>query len=118
MNPIYYIADGLGGWRTTNDIHEWGNWFGSPDIMRPFSEGGKVVAKTRLPDGVEVSTVFLGMDHGFGYGAGDPILFETMIFGGPQDQYQERYCTFQEAQQGHAEAVQLAQSQEPVKGYE
>lgn len=37
----------------------------------------KIVAKDRVGP-VEVSTIFLGMDHSFG--SGDPVLWETMIF--------------------------------------
>ena len=54
---------------------------------------------------VSVSTVFLGMDHSFG--GGSPVLFETMIFGGEHDQYQERYCTWDEAEKGHQIACDL-----------
>ncbi len=50
-------------------------------------------------DSVKVSTVFLNIDHGDGIG--DPILFETMVFGGEYDGYQERYCTYDEAILGH-----------------
>jgi hypothetical protein len=45
-----------------------------------------------------VSTVFLGIDHGFG---DDPILFETMVFGGEYDGIQKRYSTWDEAVEGH-----------------
>lgn len=51
--------------------------------------------------GVKVSTVFLGLDHNFGLD-GPPVLFETMVFGGGFDQEQERYCTIEQAKQGHA----------------
>jgi len=54
-----------------------------------------------------VSTVFLGLDHNFS-GYGPPILFETMIFGGPYNTYQERYRTWDEAERGHARAVKKA----------
>lgn len=60
----------------------------------------------RFSIGVDISTVFLGFDHGFGQGL--PILFETMIFGGPYDQWQRRYCTWDEAEAGHRHAVALA----------
>lgn len=36
----------------------------------------------------KVSTVFLGIDHAFC--EGKPVLFETMIFGGKLDLFQER----------------------------
>jgi hypothetical protein len=48
---------------------------------------------------VRVSTVWLGLDHHFG--DGPPIIFETMVFGGVDDQAQERYCTEAEAIVGH-----------------
>lgn len=64
-----------------------------------------------------VSTVLLGRDHRFfmNRGATLPIIFETMIFaetdklkGSDLDMYQERYCTKEEALQGHKEACQKA----------
>ena len=53
-----------------------------------------------------VSTVFLGIDHSFG--EGPPILWETMIFDGPHDQFQERYTSKEEAIAGHERAMLLA----------
>lgn len=53
-----------------------------------------------------VSTVFLGLDHSFEEGA-TPVLFETMVFGGPDDQYQERYTTWDEAEAGHDRIVAM-----------
>jgi hypothetical protein len=58
-----------------------------------------------------VSTVFLGLDHNL-WGGGDPLLWETMIFGGDHDQYCERYSTYDDAVAGHAKAVQIAQGTE------
>ncbi len=55
---------------------------------------------------VKVSTVFLGIDHRFN-GAGDPILWETMIFGGEHGGYQERYTSLDDAKAGHAKALAL-----------
>ena len=53
----------------------------------------------------QVSTVFLAIDHAFG--GGPPILFETMIFGGNrEDIYMKRYCTWDEAEDGHQEALE------------
>lgn len=56
--------------------------------------------------GVRISTVFLGLDHSF-TPDGPPILFETMIFGGEHDEFQERYATWTEAEEGHGRAVAL-----------
>lgn len=63
------------------------------------------VAKDEVA-GVVVSTVFLALDHGW-TGKGPPVLFETMIFGGEHDGYQERCCTLSEAIQMHAVALEL-----------
>lgn len=76
-------------------LMEWAAWYEKAD---------RHVAKTETANG-EVSTVFLGLDHSFG--GGPPMLFETMIFGGSQDQYQERCSTWEEAEAMHAKAVAL-----------
>ena len=74
------------------DLLTWAKW---------FETANRHVAQDER-DGVRVSTVFLGLDHRFGVD-GPPILFETMIFGGPHDQDQDRYSTWEEAEAGHAE---------------
>jgi hypothetical protein len=56
--------------------------------------------------GVQVSTVFLGLDHSFGHGP--PLLFETMIFNGPHDGWQMRATTWEEAEKAHQAAVAIA----------
>lgn len=50
-----------------------------------------------------ISTVFMSMDHGLAglIGDGTPVLFETMVLGGEHDGYQERYHTYDEAEEGH-----------------
>lgn len=53
-----------------------------------------------------VSTIFTGLDMRCG-GEGAPLVFETMIFGGEHDQYQERYATWKEARAGHMKACQF-----------
>jgi hypothetical protein len=53
---------------------------------------------------VRVCTAFLGVDVNFG--DGEPILFETVIFGGPFDWSLYRYCTWEEAEHGHAAIVE------------
>lgn len=82
------------------DILKWAAWF-----ERASKDGTRVVKKTKVGD-VEVSTVFLGLDHRFGR-VGPPILFETMIFGGKADEDCWRYETWEQAAAGHDEAVAL-----------
>lgn len=71
------------------------------------ASAGRIVAQTGQGSGGKawVSTVFLGLDHSFGNGK--PLLFETMIFGGDHDEYQERYSTWDEAEAGHRKACEL-----------
>ena len=79
------------------DLMTWARW---------LEGSSRVLEKTHSEDGsIEVSTVFLGLDHGFG--GGPPVLWETMIFGGEHDQYQERYTSKSDALKGHQKAVDL-----------
>ncbi len=60
-----------------------------------------------------VSTVWLGLDHDLPSNPECPIIFETMIFIEKDREhelqdYQERYCTEEEAIKGHIEACKLA----------
>jgi len=74
------------------------------DIAECFGPGiDRRVDRTKIGD-VSVSTVFLGIDHGWGV-SGPPLIFETMVFGGPLDQEQERYYTWTEAVAGHKAMV-------------
>lgn len=51
-----------------------------------------------------VSTIWLGLDHGFGTrGEDQPLQFETMVL--PDSDFQERYRTEAEARAGHARIV-------------
>lgn len=65
------------------------------------------VGQDQINNHCNVSTIFLGMDHRFG-GDGDPVLFETLVFGGPLAGDMERYTTYADAERGHAEMVTRA----------
>jgi hypothetical protein len=82
----------------------------SLDEMTGDFERYRRVARTRLDGGIEVSTVCLTFDHR--HPGGPPAVFETMIFGGPRDQWCARYATRAEAEAGHARAVELATTPE------
>ena len=84
-------------------VGEWGEWFEHAD---------RQVARTVCPNGVGVSTVFLGVDIQI-HEDGKPHLFETMIFGGRHDQAQWRWATWDDAVEGHAVAVALAEADDP-----
>ena len=80
------------------DLLEWGKF---------LDKGDRRVALTDTSNG-SVSTVFLGLNHNWEL-FGPPLLFETMIFGGSHDQFQERYSTWSEAEEGHQRAVDLCE---------
>ncbi len=83
------------------DIREWGRWF-------EYSNDQRIVGRTEVGD-LTISTVFLGLDHNWAFG-GPPLLFETMIFRGAKAlNYQKRYSTWAEAEEGHAHAITLAE---------
>ncbi len=77
------------------------------DWARTFEKMDRTVKRDKVGD-ARISTVFLGLDHGWG---DKPLWFETMIFGAPEhDDYQERYETWDEAEAGHAKALALVKS--------
>jgi hypothetical protein len=80
---------------------------------RLFDREKRKVAFTQVGD-INVSTVFLGLDHS--YGDGTPILFETMIFGGEHDEYQNRCATWEGALKMHKKALALVRESIKRKG--
>jgi hypothetical protein len=76
----------------TNDVEVWGRWFQVP--------ANRIVAQNLDEHGAGVSTVFLGLDHDF-TGTGPPVLWETLVFGGPLDGTMERYTSRADALAGH-----------------
>jgi hypothetical protein len=71
----------------------------------------RLVGYTEITSEIYVSTIFIGIDHRMS-DEGPPILFETMIFGGPDsiDQYQWRYSSYDDALTGHKMAVSKARA--------
>ncbi len=77
---------------------------------KAFDKDTRIVDRTKIKD-YYISTVFLGMEHGYDENK-KPILFETMVFGGKFDdeEYQTRYCTYSEAEEGHKKAVNMVKN--------
>jgi hypothetical protein len=92
---VYYNRDGT----PIPDAMEWARQFEGTSSRR--------VARTKVTDAADpsksfdVSTVFIGLDHGFG--DGPPLIFESMTFaeGDSMDEMCERYSTETQARQGH-----------------
>lgn len=82
------------------DLLEWGR----------FMEEKSRIVKQEVVNGVNISTVFLGLDHNFD--EGELLAFETMIFGGKHDDYQERCSTWEQAEEMHAKAKKIVEDLE------
>ena len=71
------------------------------------------VAVTKIDD-VVISTVFLGLDYRMSR-RGPPLLFETRVFAGSLDRFQNRCATWDKAETVHAEAVALVRGEHVQK---
>lgn len=88
-----YKLDAAGMVVPCDDLIEWARWFETADRILEQTEVG----------GAEVSTVFLSFDHE--WRTGKPLLWETLVFGGPMDGTMFRYETRVQAKRGHDEMV-------------
>lgn len=79
-----------------------------------FEKSNRTVKIDRFenPD-ILISIVFLGVNHCFNND--EPILFETMVFGGKFNDYQERYSTWEQAEEGHLKALEMVLKGENLK---
>jgi hypothetical protein len=74
--PMYYRRDGTAIWYGDDEASmrratlEW---------AASFEKQDRHVANTYLPNGIHVSTVWLGLDHSFSW-EGPPLIFESMAF--------------------------------------
>lgn len=93
---MYYILK-RGKPKKARNYKEYIYW----DIATSF----RIVSQDYVSD-VFISTTFLGIEHG--EDSGHPLLWETMIFGGEHNHYQERYASIEAARIGHKKAVELA----------
>lgn len=93
-----------------SDVLMWAFWRNIDD---------RRVARTDLGGGYSISTVFLGMNHGWSETEKDAVVFESMVFDAQgNDAGMRRYCTWAEAEQGHAELVEIWNRPEMRYSYE
>jgi hypothetical protein len=104
-----YILDENGEPVPAPGLRQWGQWLQDHQEER-------ILAKDKIGN-AEVSTVFLGLDHGVSFLRKDfdsatykPTLWETMVFGGPYDQHLARYTSREDALAGHGKIVQMLTS--------
>lgn len=94
MRTLLYILNGKIA-VPEPDVMKWAEW---------YHNANRVVKGNILPGNIQVSTVFLGTYTNI---FGDPLLFETMIFGGEHNMYICRYSTWEEAEAGHDRAIEM-----------
>lgn len=100
---------------TFNAVHETGSFTycdraGRPMTMEEWAKAFddldyKRLARTVLPDGKVVSTIWLGLNHR--WGDGPPLIFESMVFASDEGESLDmtRYSTEEEAKAGHEAMV-------------
>lgn len=82
------------------DLMTWAGW-----IETNKTNSLRIVKQENIGD-YYISTVFLGLDHSFGFGK--PLWFETMVFNAKDKNwhdYQERYTNWKSAELGHNKIV-------------
>lgn len=83
-----------------DDVMSWAESFDHANRRVGFT----TVTGGNPPRTYEISTVHLGLDHG--WGDGPPIIFETMVFGlDDDDEMMDRYSTEAQAREGHTAMV-------------
>lgn len=98
LRSSYYVPDENGN-PVPASMLEWAKWFETHD---------RHIANDTI-DGVQISTVFLGLDHS--WSGGKPVLWETMIFGGEHNEYQQRYTSREDALKGHEIAKRMVRGE-------
>ena len=86
-----------------NDLLKWADWMQTANcVVR--KDTAKVTFAGKPVGEIMISTVFLGLDHSFG--GDEPLLFETIVFGGPLDQEMERCTTWEAAEKMHEKMIE------------
>jgi hypothetical protein len=80
-------------------MREWADKFENTD--RHIADEIRVIAD----EPIRISTVLIGIDHRFFPDQGPPLIFETMVFGGPWDGCAWRYPTKEGALAGHDQVI-------------
>lgn len=106
---LYKLADD-GVTPIETSVHEWALTFDPADP--DASVWQRQIAHDTVGN-VDVSTVFIGIDYSFGRDA-TPRCWETMIFGGENDNWQRRYNSHADALVGHRQALRYVKRGLPI----
>lgn len=95
------------------NLMTWARWLEAASKM-PGPQGQPTAKHVAYDDlgAVRISTVFIGMDHGFGQGK---LWFETMVFAADTfrelDGMMQRYATYEQAEAGHKFLLAVAKGE-------
>jgi len=86
----------------------------TPILVEDIIQWGRFLEQDRRVDltiinGASISTVFLGLDHGYGDHI-HPVLYETMVFSRNEDEPCWRYTSEEEARIGHLKVVAMLEN--------
>lgn len=97
------------------DLMKWSEWIETAKRSLGYDVVGEI----------ELSTIFFGIDMGIPWMTHDepnyePLVFETMAFyikdGDIIESFQQKYCTYKEAENGHAEILEILKEYIEVDG--
>jgi len=114
FEPYFYILDEDGQTPIRATAEECALWL-STEHHRKIVDRTEVPARYDDEQDCTVSTVFLGLDHALALAPGKPVLWETMIFGGANHMYQERYSSYKDAKLGHTRALWIARGKDALE---
>lgn len=110
MNKLKYYALIDRKVVAVHDLMQWARWFEAARKTDSTRIGHDVVGD------VLISTIFLGLDHGFPpFDGAEPVLFESMVFmqrgewnsdEWNSDEIMQRYRTIEQAEAGHTALVE------------
>jgi hypothetical protein len=106
MRPMWYILDKDKNPVPTKDMIQANRLLVDTDSRRVALD--EIIVED-YAIAITVSTVFLVLDHNHSP-KGKPVLFESMIFNGELNQSLDRYCTWEEAEEGHKKMVELVKN--------
>ena len=99
--PLYWVLEG----HTPVPVRDIRRWYEFSKSAEPRRVAETYVGKVWL------STVFLTLDHNWRGPNHPPVLFETMVFGGGElNEAQMRYSTWEEAEAGHQDMLEVVQA--------
>lgn len=111
--PHLYTLDEDGIPVGTFDTQGWARWMDGSESRR---EESRYWSHT-LTNGLRVTTIFLGIDQGFGTvgNIGPPLLWQTVIVEDNRVRWETLYSRLDDARRGHADALELATELNPRK---